>query len=1144
MIDNKTQTARKSTVRATDPNIVQSHASNPLQSVWVGASAGTGKTKVLTDRVLRLLLPREDGQAGTPPHRILGLTYTKAAASEMLLRINKILSEWAIIEDTDLEKNLEKLCKRTVDKDLKAAARSLFAKVVDTPGGLKIMTIHSFCQSILGRFPLEAGISPHFKVLEESETKELLVQARQTVLNNKGETAAAINAAMNRIAAYLNEQQFEDTLRDLLNERRLLMRYGMDLPALQSKLYALYGINESLTQNDIIDNVVSNNAIAISNLYAACKALADSDNENDRQRGLNIQLWLDANPQKRLSELTNYTNIFLTAAGTIRKTLITKKCAGNYPDAFEAINAEAQRIYDFRDTEKILQSIAALMDILMICHSIIGSYQKHKEQFGLLDFDDMIYKTHHLLDHQALGPWVMYKLDGGLDHLLIDEAQDTSPEQWDIIARLCEEFFAGDGAQGDDVTRTIFAVGDKKQSIYSFQRAAPEGFENMQAHFKAKAAAQSLKMGVSFRSTATILDLVDRTFAPPAVREGLENDIITHESFRKGQAGIAELWPLEKPDETEEEKPWEPPVTITEQQSGEVKLANKIADRIKKWRDTGAQLDSFDREIRPGDIMILVQTRTAFLSQLVRALKSRDIPVSGVDRMILGEQIAVMDLLALARFALLPEDDLSLACVLKSPLIGWNDDRLFKYSHGRQHKQSLWEALQKHCDDKAVIAYLSSAIQDALNTLPFDYFSCLLQTPCPASTVSGLQAIHARLGEEAFDPLDEFLNACQHYELNHVASLQGFLVWQQKDDIVIKREMEEADNTVRIMTVHGSKGLQAPIVFLPDTTRTPDTKRKTAFLWPDKTGLNVPLWSPKKDMNTVLFDRAQELLEQKRFEEYRRLLYVAMTRAEEQIYICGYQGKRAPKEGNWYELIKNAFTSHPECLEDNNVLRITDPRTKKPDRKDKQASHSTPNNTISLPSWARKQAPQEPFPSRPMMPSRPSSPRPAARSPLYEVSEQRFVRGNITHKLLQLLPDLPQDKRRDSARKYLALPAHGLSEKLQDSIFKETMAIIESPDYAFFFGKGSLAEVPVTGFVNNMLVSGQIDRLYVTDTEIHILDYKTNRPPPRNPHDIPELYYQQMKSYHDIVANIYPHRKVHCYLLWTDGADLVKLPSP
>lgn len=1129
-------------VRNTDPNVVQNRASNPLDSVWVGASAGTGKTKVLTDRVLRLLLPRADGRSGTEPHRILGLTYTKAAAGEMLLRINKVLSEWAVIDDASLEKNLKDLTGRTPDDALKIAARSLFAKVVDTPGGLKIMTIHSFCQSILGRFPLEAGISPHFKVLEDSEAKEMLARARQAVLSaNTGNQA--LQEAMNRIAAYQNEQQFESTLANLLGERRLLLRFGMNLDDVKAKLHELYGIPEGITIKHLEDVFINEELLPRSKLYAASKALQTAGTKTDIERGILIQQWVEYNATQKRATLHDYALAYLTKDGDIRAKLATKNVAESHPEAIEFLQEEAQRVFDFMDSCKILRSTEALMDILLICHSIIDNYQRQKQQQGLLDFDDMINKTHQLLDNEKSGAWVMYKLDGGLDHLLIDEAQDTSPEQWEIIQNLCAEFFSGDSTR-EDVLRTIFAVGDKKQSIYSFQRAAPEGFEEMQAHFVKKADAKPLKMDVSFRSTATILDLVDRTFAPPHIRQGLENDIITHESFRKGQAGIAELWPIEKPDDAQDEQPWDAPITITEQQSGDVKLANKIADQIKHWLDTKQQLESFGREIRAGDIMILVQTRTAFQARLVRALKSREIPVSGIDRMVLGDQIAVLDLLALARFALLPEDDLSLACVLKSPLIGWDDDDLFPFAYGREKKQSLWQSLQQ-CEDKAILAYLQKAITDAATMHPFDFFGNILQTRCPASEISGLHAIHARLGVEAFDPLDEFMNACQNYEQNHVASLQGFLVAQQQDDIVIKRELEEAGGAVRIMTVHGSKGLQTPIVFLPDTTRTPDPRKKPSFLWPDKTGLKVPLWSPKKNMNTQIIDRAQDLLFEKDFEEYRRLLYVAMTRAEERLYVCGHIKKSKPADGNWYELIESAFRSHPDHkvieTENGDMLRITDPRTKDQDRKKKDSEAKTQRQSIPIPKWAHKKPDAEPYPSRPMAPSRPSGLQPAARSPLQEATEQKFQRGNITHKLLQLLPDLPRERRADAARHYLSLPAHDLSQAVQDSIFAETMAILDSPDYAFFFGADSLAEVPVTGFVNNLQISGQIDRLYITDTDIHILDYKTNRPPPKDPADIPDMYRQQLKAYRDIVANIYPDHKIHCYLLWTDGANLVEL---
>ncbi len=1124
--------------RDLDPNVRQRRAADPLKSVCVGASAGTGKTKVLTDRVLRLLLPGQNGQPGTKPGRILCLTFTKAGASEMLQRINKILGKWAVLSDAALEEDLQKLTGAAPTKEDIQAARQLFASVVDTPGGLKIMTIHSFCQSVLGRFPLEAGLPPQFSVIDEPAAQEFLANARDQVLIQARNTPdSALGNAIRNIATEQNEEQFGKLLRSLCSERLYLQTKTNKPDILHEKLCACFDITPEDTVKSFTYKTCEESNFDKAGLYRACGTLAEGG-KTDQERGLNIQPWLEATTSNRAAQIIEYQSQFLTKKNEIKKTLVSKKIASAHPDIEAVLVTEAERLLALQDKLKAVKCAGLTRDLMLFGQEIIKKYQKLKDKSGQLDYDDLILKTLALLEHSDMAQWVLYKLDSGLDHILIDEAQDTNPEQWQIIQKLCEDFFSGQGAK-DNITRTIFTVGDEKQSIYSFQRAAPREFEKMRQYFADKAGAQEEKLVISFRSTKSVLELVDEVFAPPELRQGLGKDDLEHHSFRRGQAGLVELWPLISPDEMPEEEPWAPPVNIIKAASGQAKLADHIGETIKDWLDKGEELESLGRAIMPGDIMILVRTRTAFVGQLVRALKTRNIPVSGVDRMVLGEQIAVMDLLALAQFALLPDDDLSLACALKSPLIGLDEDQLYDLAIDRN--ATLWEVLKKS-DHKDIVHWLKNLITHAKADHPYEFFSRILQTPCPADTTSGLRGTLHRLGNDALDPLNEFLNAALSYERDNIPALQGFLVWQNQGDITIKRELEEAGQAVRIMTIHGAKGLQAPVVILPDTTRTSSAKKIDSLLWPDKTELEVPLWSPRSKDFPALYQQARARLEDYLEEEYKRLLYVALTRAEDRLYIGGYKGKREPVEECWYNYIARAFERLPDVQEEAGVKRFTNPQTASPDRPDDTPQKDKSAN-IDLPGWLFKKAPSEPSPPQPLIPSRPLELEPAIRSPLDSAKDSRFQRGNITHKLLQILPDLPQEERRKAAEHFTAQPGHKLSGALQQDITNETMTILENPDYEPLFGPGSMAEVPITGLMKGRLISAQLDRILITEEEIMVVDYKTNRPPPENERDIPEIYRAQMKSYRDIVATIYPGKAIKCFLLWTDGPVLMPLEN-
>jgi ATP-dependent helicase/nuclease subunit A len=1138
--------------RPIDPNVKQRRASDPECSVWVGASAGTGKTKVLTDRVLRLML------AGTQPSRILCLTFTKAAAAEMSIRINNTLARWATLPDSRLEDNLTDLTGDRPDADMRTRARRLFAQVVDCPGGMKIQTIHAFCQSLLRRFSLEADLAPQFDVMDERTADELLAAARDTVLaRSRFDQTSELGKAVTRLTRDIQQDDFADILKSIAMERgrirRIIDHHG-GLDATIAAVFNLLKVPPGADETSILKQACHDDMFDVPALRDACRALSSGSN-TDQERGIGIQAWLDA-AETRIERFHEFVKHFLTTEGFPRKTLLTKKPATANPAALQGLMTEAERLCQILDRVKSAGVANSTSALLVLAEALIETYTQLKADRSRLDYDDLILAAQHLLTKEGVAPWVLFKLDGGLDHILIDEAQDTNPEQWQVVAALAEEFFAN--AAGSDRIRTLFAVGDEKQSIYSFQRADPAEFARMRGHFQSRVELaegrwHKIDLEISFRSTAAVLDAVDAVFALQTARDGVafeSSTTIRHVAFRRGHAGLVELWPPVTPQEREAPAPWEPPLTRQRTDSPPARLAAVIADTIRDWLENREELPARGRAIRPGDVMVLVRRRTGFVEELVRALKERHVPVAGVDRMVLTQQLSIMDLMALANFLLLPEDDLTLATILKSPLIGLTEEQLFDLAHPR--KGTLWKALRTHAEadttHRPVHDYLRRLLNETDFIRPFELFARVLNAPCPADEVSGRRAILKRLGPDAQDPLDEFLSACLAFERSHAPSLQSFLHWLEASEAEIKRELEQGSDRVRIMTVHGSKGLQAPIVFLPDSMGVPTQSPR--ILWPEESD-GVPLFAPRRAQEDGMCNSARRIADQRRDQEYRRLLYVALTRAEDRLYICGWQGKKDPNEACWYRLAEQALREIGEpCNYDFTALSPQDGWSGEGWRlrgaqtmpaKDDNLDADRETAPSSLPQWARAPAPDEPTPFRPLTPSRPEEPEPAVRSPMGNDNGARFLRGTLIHRLLQTLPDLDPALQEAACRRFLARSAHNLTPEGQALITNETLAVLRDPTFAPLFGPGSRAEVPVVGVVSSRALSGQIDRLLVTDEAVWIVDYKTNRPPPLVEAEVSPVYLRQMAAYRAALSAIYPDRPIRCVLLWTDGPRLMEL---
>ncbi|WP_149539435.1 UvrD-helicase domain-containing protein [Siccirubricoccus phaeus] len=1200
----------------------QLQASDPLASAWVDASAGSGKTKVLIDRVLRLLL--DPAQA---PGRILCLTFTRAAAAEMQARLRKRLGEWTVAEEPALDAELRRLTGAPPGEALRRRARSLLVEVLEMPGGMRISTIHAFCQSLLRSFPLEAGLPPQFSVLEEQDARALLAEAREAVL--AGTDGVARELAL--LAGIASADAFADVSRALLEDRareklESCLAGVNSTEGLRLRLAAALEVPESLDEAELL--AAEGCLLEEAPLRLAASLLGASRNENDQARAGRIAAWLDCHPEDRAARFAEWCNIFLTDKGTTRapSTMATKQVGARLAEVQAALTAEGERLLRLEERRAGCRLAAATAALLALAVPILRRSQARQRSAGLLGYGDLIDHVRRILQDPG-SAWVLFKLDGGLDHVLLDEAQDSNPAQWGIAAALTGEFFAGLGAEwpqrGSGVVlpqggpraalpqresgaalpqggpgaalpqresdaalpqrgpgrpqpglgapepgpdemprRTIFAVGDIKQAIYGFQGADAEGFATWRRHYMAKVLAgggefRPVQLDVSFRSTAPVLALVDAVFAEGPARDGVvpPGEVLRHLPDRAGHAGSVELWPLLRPIDTPAPPSWVVPTEPEAAASAEALMAETLAERIARMVGT-EMLPARGRPVRPGDVLVLLrrQANVALVPLLVRALKARQVPVAGVSRVKLVEHLAVMDLMALCDVLLLPEDDLQLAALLKSPLIGLSEEALLALAHGRPG--SLWGALMAHraasAGDTAALAadWLARLADRADLVTPH----ALLAEALGEASMDGSPArarILARLGPEAADVLDELLNAALDHEARHPPSLQGFLHWLRQGGAEVKREAEGSGEAVRIMTVHNAKGLQAPIVILADVGA---GQGGEAIRWLEKDGLPLPLWAPNKSFQAPAFLAARVADDRKRAEEENRLLYVALTRAEDRLILCGWGKDPKP----WYRLVQGGFRRLPGAEETRfDMAALGAPAAadfgdgmgfRFACGQDRPAVPDTPVAAEAeagpLPDWATRPAPPEAAEAAIAPSALPGEEQiPAAPHGEADPEGRRFRRGRLVHALLQHLPEQAAEAREAAARRFLARPGHGLSAEEQAETLAEVLALLAEPAMQAAFAPGSLAEAPLAGRVGGRLIAGQVDRLVVAPERVLVLDFKTNRPPPTRPEQVAPLYLRQMAAYRAVLRQAFPGRLVECTLVWTHGARLMPLPD-
>jgi ATP-dependent helicase/nuclease subunit A len=1111
----------------------QKLASDPVEHVWLSASAGSGKTFVLSSRVLRLLL------SGARPDAILCLTFTKAGAAEMAERVHKQLTRWVRRKDADVRKDLFNLGAAHDDAAVKKA-RTLFAEVLEARGGgLRIMTIHAFCQTLLGGFPVEAGLTPGFRPVEGREeaalanavlTEMVLLAEREgergllddlSALSRRlGEDGAL--SLLKRAAAHGDVLAGLSPVREGL---RAMVRRAMDVPAEHDA-----GDIEAACANDVVDRA---------SLLDLSRMLAEWGGTRASQMAEPLDDWLVSDAATRAATLARLRRVWTKADGGFYESKGWFPKDPGYRARVQELDAWCGALCDLVARAELAEAVTAA---LHVGQRYAAAYTAAKRVRGLVDFDDLIRLAGKLLAEPGIGDWIAFKLDQATDHILVDEAQDTNNRQWSIIEALADEFWAGEGAR--TVLRTIFAVGDFKQAIFGFQGTDPAHYNDAGYRLARKALLSGREMlrsslDRSFRSAQPVLTVVDKMLELKGEETlGLPVAAETHVAHKPHFGSVTLLPPVipvpGADDEIEGDEDWE---------ADHVRLlAQKLARQVRAWIDAPLWLHGEARALTAGDIMILVRKRGELASLLVARLQEEGVAVAGVDRLRLKAPLVVKDLLAAMRFAVQREDDLTLASLLVSPIFGWSQDDLFAVAHGR--KGALWDAVPEGETKRALVGILNAADR----VTPFAFLEQLLSGPLQAR-----KSLTARLGEEARDPIDELLGAALAFGREQVPSLQGFLDWFDRGEGEIVRDAGGAGNAVRVLTVHGAKGLEAPLVVLADAAGKPgDPGKSLDWLFEDPAGEPVgpfPLFRPGKEERALVasLEQAADGAQMREGREHWRLLYVAMTRAAERLVVAGSLGPRAKGEipaDSWHAAVSEAMGALGAVAVEDAIwgsraefsAGLPEPaRAERSRGTDPEPGASLSLGTHdSLPEWLGNQAPIEARPPRPLAPSALGADD-VAMPPASAVMAAAAERGRLLHGLFERLPAVAEEDRRAAGLRWLA------GREGAAALVETALAVIEDAAFADLFAADALAEAPVAGVVEGLVVSGTVDRLVVTPDTVTVVDFKTGRRVPDTPGTIPAAHLRQMAAYVGVLQQVFPGRSVEGVLLYSEGPVVHRL---
>ncbi|MBL0848755.1 MAG: double-strand break repair helicase AddA [Candidatus Liberibacter ctenarytainae] len=1145
-------------------------ASDPTGSAWVSANAGSGKTHILVQRVLRLLL------ADVNPSTILCLTHTKAATAEMSHRVIEIITEWSHLSDENLSSELMKIQDKKPNVIDLSKARHLLVKILETPGGIKVQTIHSFCEAIIRQFPLEANITGHSCVLEEDQAKKMIEAAQKEMLSSiMIGTDVKLKQAFTELDIS-SEEELESLVAQIINNRNALHQFSADSTR--------YGGEKALLKKRLGISPDENYDIIYSDLWplSDCTeedikkyiALSRADNQITFVKKADI-LENITKTHSREDRFNLLSGFFLTQKLTPQKRIIAQSVIKKSPDLKEKIVKSQEKfiqVLERLNTYNILQKTLAL---LTLAQDLNTRYEELKKKYSFLDFNDLIVYTHNLLKKNDVNAWIRYKLDQEINHILIDEVQDTSLIQWDIIRFLTEDFFVGKNAHENP--RTLFAVGDEKQSIFSFHGADPSRFFherkiNQQRITNAGQKFSIIQLPLSFRSTADILTAVDKVFSIPENSKGLseDNNPILHRSNRIGHAGSVLLWEQVHSQEIPVQEDWISNFDSPPQESSSYILARRIAQTISDMiGSTSIIRNGKKRFVCAEDILILVHRRkdNPFIEYLTRFLKkNHKISVSGRDRFTLTDNIAIKDLMALGLFMLSQEDDLSLAALLKSPIFNLSEDDLFMVCSKREKTETVYASIKRLASDgilkfRHIAEYIQELIVISQSHSPYDFFSLIL------GAKNARKQFVSRFGAEVIDVLDEFLRFALKNEQIGSATLQEFISELELYPPTIHRKPSLHHSEVRIMTVHSAKGLESPVVFLIDNGSEAFSSKhlKKMYMVPSSGNEpGAPIWIPKKESYNRHVSQFLDGLKIYAQEEYHRLLYVAMTRASDRLIICNCaNNSTTTTKKTWYNMVYNAFQGDE---------RVTEIKLKTSKNTDEWTAFEwrVPCNEnidiedITEESLKPQLASEEKIPKELFLPLQNKIEKPPLLTPsmLNTQYEAELIspladkdpsdalaikRGHIIHRLLQTVFALPLEQKIPYVMSWCKKHAQLWSTQEHDNLLLSIKNIVNHPIISTAMSCDHYEEVSISGKIHfaqrSISVSGRIDQISISQENVFILEYKTHRHIPQEIENIPLSHVTQLAMYREILKRSYPQKAFICLLIYVLKPQIFIIPQ-
>jgi ATP-dependent helicase/nuclease subunit A len=1076
-----------------------------IPSTWVMAHAGSGKTYRLIWRVVGLLL------RDVTPESIWCVTYTNAAAAEMDARLIALLKAMHLADDAGLLEMLSGPLPECATAEHIPVARSLFARIQQRPhGGVRFTTMHGLCQWLLRAFPLEAGISEHATLLEPEDATTMRRDAiRQICAANLDDASALAHARAHIISVANFDHALAMIEKAIQKQANMQPHFVREPEAMSQDYYGALGIADPDGRAALHASFIQHDGVA---LAPAIAMLCESRNANDRAFGALLDQWVHADITARESMLGAYLGGFLTSTMAPRKRLFTKQSMAEDSAAAGLLRREQQRVYDYAQQRAAYALAEDSVAIQRMAQAASDAYQSSKAAADVLDYDDLLRVAYGLLSSPDMMPWVMHRLDYRLEHLLIDEAQDTSPIQWRMIGALCEEIIAQSEQAGQP--KTLFVVGDVKQSIYSFQGAAPHWLPRMYAELSSRLphGIERETLDVSYRSSGAVLDWVNALCADADIASSLaDQGPVPHRLHHRDAYGRIECWPTSEATPHAPLAPYHMPVAPIEAQTADAALAEQIASELDT-RLLGMPLRG--KPLRPGDVMILVRTRTALVGYINAALMRRGIPVAGLDRLRLAEHPAVHDCMALFAWCLQPNDDMALAQLMMSPLLDMSQETLLECAAGRGDI-ALWEAVQR---DHPAVATQLRAWQEHAREGAYGLLQHVLVRD------KKTRAFSRRMGEDSLNVLDELLLYVQAKDEAHQGHIAHLLHALERESPELKREqhsgVDSEENAVRIMTVHGAKGLQAPLVILADTTRMPSLQQEQLYM--DETGC----WAALQSESAYADQWGQLKADKKKAltDEYYRLLYVAATRAADMLVVAG---SGTPAAGCWYEVMARHLRALGPEKSASGMLYY--------ESGIHQTAGAPPPESrklLAVPSWlsAPVTFPELPLSLRPSYVGNEEGHATDMHvAPQSEGDPQAY--GNCFHALMEWADASVNDEEIQAFARLHAQDA--------ERLLREFRALWAAADIAALLSLDAAREQDIRHRTRmnekEYVFSGQIDRLIIRDTECIILDYKTALAPPST---MPEAYKTQLISYALMMQRALPTHRVRAGLLWTANATL------